>query len=74
MPQTKTASEKITSASCHAYELGWRDGRFGTDLFSGDPETTFDRIAYHEGHADGRRIRKMLAADETEKIDKTPKP
>jgi hypothetical protein len=52
-----------------AYRSGWEDGRFG-------PPGTFvananlsvwteyvDRLAYYQGHRDGRRVREMLGVD-----------
>jgi hypothetical protein len=52
-----------------AYRSGWEDGRFG-------PPETFvtnanlsvwtgylDRLAYYQGHRDGRRVREMLGVD-----------
>jgi hypothetical protein len=52
-----------------AYRSGWEDGRFG-------PPETFvvnanlsvwteylDRLAYYQGHRDGRRVREMLGID-----------
>ena len=52
-----------------AYRSGWEDGRFG-------PWATFvananlsvwteylDRLAYYQGHRDGKRVREMLGVD-----------
>lgn len=53
-----------------AYRSGWEDGRFG------QPETFVtnanlrlwteyvDRLAYYQGHRDGRRVREMLRVGE----------
>ena len=50
-----------------AYRNGWEDGRFGpTRLFLENPnlagwEGPQERLAYYQGHRDGRRVREMLA-------------
>jgi hypothetical protein len=51
-----------------AYRHGWEDGRFGTAVsFAANPSLAswtehFDRLAYYQGHRDGRRVREMLGA------------
>lgn len=48
-----------------AYRMGWKDGRFGSSgVFSSNAGISswadMDRLAYYQGHREGRRIREML--------------
>ncbi len=49
-----------------AYSNGWEDGRFGlTQLFLENSSLArwaghHERLAYYQGHRDGRRVREML--------------
>ena len=49
-----------------AYSNGWEDGRFGpTQLFLENSNLARwaghqERLAYYQGHRDGRRVREML--------------
>ena len=49
-----------------AYRSGWEDGRFGppttfvTNANLGSWTEYLDRLAYYQGHRDGRRVREML--------------
>ncbi len=50
-----------------AYKNGWEDGRFGPkELFLSNSNLAGwpgheERLAYYQGHRDGRRVREMLA-------------
>ena len=52
-----------------AYRSGWEDGRFGTpETFVANAHLSvwteyLDRLAYYQGHRDGRRVREMLGID-----------
>ncbi len=52
-----------------AYRSGWEDGRFGSpETFVANANLSvwteyLDRLAYYQGHRDGRRIREMLRGD-----------
>ena len=54
-----------------AYRSGWQDGRFGTtQWFGSNPNLAswdghWERLAYYQGHRDGRRVREMLAEERT---------
>jgi hypothetical protein len=54
-----------------AYRSGWQDGRFGARrLFGSNPNLAGwdghrERLAYYQGHRDGRRVREMLANERT---------
>jgi hypothetical protein len=54
-----------------AYRSGWQDGRFGPrQLFGSNPNLAgwdghWERLAYYQGHRDGRRVREMLADERT---------
>ena len=54
-----------------AYRSGWQDGRFGPRrLFGSNPNLAGwdghrERLAYYQGHRDGRRVREMLADERT---------
>jgi hypothetical protein len=49
-----------------AYRSGWEDGRFGPpETFVANASLSawteyLDRLAYYQGHRDGRRVREML--------------
>ena len=49
-----------------AYRSGWEDGRFGPpETFVANANLSvwteyLDRLAYYQGHRDGRRVREML--------------
>ena len=52
-----------------AYRSGWEDGRFGPPgTFVANARLSIwteylDRLAYYQGHLDGRRVREMLRVD-----------
>jgi hypothetical protein len=52
-----------------AYRSGWEDGRFGPPgTFVANASLSIwteylDRLAYYQGHRDGRRVREMLRVD-----------
>ena len=52
-----------------AYRSGWEDGRFGSPgTFAANASLSawteyLDRLAYYQGHRDGRRVREMLRVD-----------
>jgi hypothetical protein len=52
-----------------AYRSGWEDGRFGSPgTFVANASLSvwteyLDRLAYYQGHRDGRRVREMLRVD-----------
>ena len=52
-----------------AYRSGWEDGRFGSpETFVANANLSvwteyLDRLAYYQGHRDGRRVREMLRGD-----------
>ncbi len=52
-----------------AYRSGWEDGRFGSPgTFVANANLSawteyLDRLAYYQGHRDGRRVREMLGVD-----------
>jgi hypothetical protein len=52
-----------------AYRSGWEDGRFGSPgTFVANASLSIwteylDRLAYYQGHRDGRRVREMLRVD-----------
>ena len=54
-----------------AYRSGWQDGRVGPrQLFGSNPNLAGwdghrERLAYYQGHRDGRRVREMLADERT---------
>jgi hypothetical protein len=49
-----------------AYRSGWEDGRFGSpETFVANANLSvwteyLDRLAYYQGHRDGRQVREML--------------
>lgn len=60
MLQSSTANHPVKETSeSLAYQEGWRDGRFHTDLLS-DDRTVLDRITYRRGYRDGLKARRML--------------
>jgi hypothetical protein len=52
-----------------AYRSGWEDGRFGPpETFVANANLSvwteyLDRLAYYQGHRDGRRVREILGID-----------
>lgn len=54
-----------------AYRNGWEDGRFGpVQLFLSNSNLEAwaghqERLAYYHGHRDGRRVREMLAHEDS---------
>ena len=66
--ETVARREEIHSES-PAYRSGWEDGRFGSpETFVANANLSvwteyLDRLAYYQGHRDGRRVRQMLRVD-----------
>ena len=71
MIQEQAVRELGTRREDPAYRSGWQDGRFGpTQWFESNPNLAGwdghrERLAYYQGHRDGRRVREMLAEERT---------
>ncbi len=57
--------QKEVFRESRAYRSGWEDGRFGSlEAFGSNEELSNwadkERLAYYQGHREGRRIREML--------------
>jgi hypothetical protein len=71
MIQEQAARELGARREDPAYRSGWQDGRFGPRrLFGSNPNLAGwdghrERLAYYQGHRDGRRVREMLADERT---------
>ena len=53
----------------HAFQAGWKDGRFGeSGSFAANENlgewSDRDRLCYYRGHREGRRIREILRSGE----------
>jgi hypothetical protein len=66
MIRETVAGRKEIQRESPAYRSGWEDGRFGTSgTFVANANLSvwteyLDRLAYYQGHRDGRRVREML--------------
>lgn len=65
MVRERSVAQAVVSRESRAYRSGWEDGRFGGSgaLYCKaniSDFTDLERLAYHRGHREGRRIREML--------------
>ena len=69
MIRETVASRVVIHSESPAYRSGWEDGRFGPPgTFVANASLSIwteylDRLAYYQGHRDGRRVREMLRVD-----------
>ncbi len=69
MIRETVASRVEIHSESPAYRSGWEDGRFGSPgTFVANASLSvwteyLDRLAYYQGHRDGRRVREMLGVD-----------
>jgi hypothetical protein len=69
MIRETVASRVEIHSESPAYRSGWEDGRFGPPgTFVANASLSIwteylDRLAYYQGHRDGRRVREMLRVD-----------
>jgi hypothetical protein len=69
MIRETVASRVEIHSESPAYRSGWEDGRFGSPgTFVANASLSIwteylDRLAYYQGHRDGRRVRGMLGVD-----------
>jgi hypothetical protein len=69
MIRETVASRVEIHSESPAYRSGWEDGRFGPPgTFVANASLSIwteylDRLAYYQGHRDGRLVREMLRVD-----------